>query len=220
MRKFLFITMALMLLGFSVTSAGAATAELYEWAFNINGTVHYMSMPAVVSGTFNSSTGLGSLSWTTSGAGTYKFIGYFDHEIDQAINTFFNESGAANGVPGSKQSWQLDDPWNGNIYGNVIAGSLNNTNTVGTAPQDVSMALGWDFTLASYQTALITLSLSETAPRGFFLSQTDPNSQYTIYYSGELDIRGVPPQVPLPAAVWFLGSGLVGLIGLRWRKRA
>ena len=36
--------------------------------------------------------------------------------------------------------------------------------------------------------------------------------------SGNLTSNGVPPSVPVPAAAWLFGSGLVGLIGVARRK--
>ena len=225
MKKILFIFLAVVMVGVSVTTASAATVALFDWGFNINGTVYSQSAPASVNmASFDTATGLGTISWTTTGTLSNKFIAFFDHEMVESTNTFFNEFGKTGGTPASGQSWQIDEPGYvfGTIWNNVQAGILSNTNSVpDTAPDDVSMALGWDFTLKSYQTAVITLNIGQTEPTGFYLSHTDPDSSnYTIYYSGDLGITGRPPQVPIPGAVWLLGSGLAGLIGWRWRRKA
>jgi len=87
MRK-LFVAMAA-LLGLSIGGvANAATIDLYEWAYNQDGTI-----------TDNAPfSGLGTKSFTVSGAGTHNFIAYFDHEIDELVNTFFNEYGIVHGT--------------------------------------------------------------------------------------------------------------------------
>jgi len=233
MRKIKVSFLVILLLGFAVSGASAATIDLFQWVFNTNSTV-YDSLGIAGSSTlpgnfntagFNTGTGLGTINITFNTPGSYNFIGFFDHEIDQTINTFFNEYGSTSGSPAAGQSWQIGNPFDsspGNIYSNVLAGALNNSNGVpSSAPDDVSMALAWNFVLGAGQTALITLNLSLTGPGGgFYLQQTDPDSPANIYYSGTLNIQGGGggPAVPEPATMLLLGSGLAGLIGFG-RKR-
>lgn len=224
MKKILFIT--LLFLAFGVSSASAAVLTLSEWAFNINGTIYPGDpLPAQLDdSSFDYDTGLGSLKWTSNAIGAGYFIAFFDHEIDEAINTFFNEIGSKNGSPAGGQSWEIDEPGfaNGDIYDNVSANSLDDgigTSIYGdtTFPDDVSMAMGWDFILQAGETAYIELMLGYDIPSGFYLSQTDPGSQETIYFSSTLDIRGEQP-IPEPATMLLLGTGLAGLFGFG-RKR-
>jgi hypothetical protein len=147
-------------------------------------------------------------------------VGLFvDHEIDELSNGFSNETGATSGSPAAGQSWEIDEPgwFNGDIYGNLEAGALDNgigTSIYGdtTFPDDVSMAMGWDFVLADLP-ALITFNLSDTAPiGGFYLQQYDPDSDVSVYFSSSLTV------VPVPGAV-LMGSIGIGFAGWLSKRR-
>lgn len=226
------------LLGMSSLSA-QAVPSLYGYSFNVDGTVTDVKLspfdpivaaPAGVNvGGFNDSTGLGSITATITGAGSHTFDAFFDHEIDVAINSFFNESAAASGVAAAGQSWEIDEPGfiDGDIYENFQASALDNG--IGTSiygdtffPDDVSMAMGWDFTLAAGETGFISLMLSDFMPAsGFFLTQSDLNSNDNIYLASSLSIKSTTA-VPAPPIVWLLGSGIgiIGLIGTARRKKS
>src|SRR5204863_9704855 len=98
------------------------------------------------------------------------------------------------------------------------AGTLDTINAVpaGTG-NDVSMALGWDVALAAGETAVVHFRVSDSVvPVGFFLTQTDPDSPATLYFSSTLDIESGSASVPEPGTWVLLGSGLLssGLLGL------
>jgi hypothetical protein len=191
--------------------------NLFEVKLNKNGVI---SSPGGLSP-------LGTVTTGVSGAGSH-YVGLFvDYEIDEAINTFFNEFGAAIGGPGANQSWEIDEPGYvfGDIYANFTASALDNSNGVPSAtPDDVSMALAWNFILASDETATVRFYLANAlpvgaAPPGFYLQHTDPDSQASIYFWSTLDIQGGGgPIIPEPATMLLLGSGLVGLAGLGRKK--
>jgi len=123
------------------------------------------------------------------------------------------------------QSWEIDEPGYvfGDIYDNMLGNTLDNTNSVPTGLKaDVSFALGWNFTLAAGDLVTINLNLSDVFnTSGFYLQHTDNevgsnfDLSESVYYWSDLSIS----PVPVPAAIWLFGSGLVGLIGLGLRKK-
>ncbi|MGA1840289.1 MAG: PEP-CTERM sorting domain-containing protein [bacterium] len=219
MKKFYILVFTLLFIGIVVSPASSAKIDLFDWAFYIDGTIYENfagdSMPTL--GTLDPASDLGILTWTTDIAGPHTFIAFFDYEIDEAINTFFNEYGAANGTPDTGQSWEIDEPGYlfGDIYDNLLTGSLDNTNAVpSSTPDDVSMAMGWNFTLDPlYESATVTLVLSDIIPRsGFYLSHTDPESDdCTVYYSSSLKMNPIPE----PGTFILFLFGLAGFFGIK-----
>ncbi|MBL3528453.1 MAG: PEP-CTERM sorting domain-containing protein [gamma proteobacterium endosymbiont of Lamellibrachia anaximandri] len=234
-------------LGLTAFSAHAGTIDLKDFAFNVDGTFSAAAVPAGVDvSAFNMTTGLGIITATITGTGDHFFGGWFDHEIDQAINTPFNETGAAHGVLVAGQSWEIDEPgfgssnngsagvpYFGDIYWNIensyspsYPGEVFLDDQVFydwvddqilTPPDDVSMAMGWEFTLADTEQMLIELVLSDTAPlSGFYLSQSDDTSPDQIFFSGSLIRSSIP--APEPSALLLFGAGLLGLGSIRRRK--
>jgi hypothetical protein len=236
-NKKLLLPVVVVLLTCGLFAAPAfADISLYDWAMNIDGSMWEYSAGDSIPGdtsAFDDITGLGIINVTVSGTGTH-FVGLFvDHEIDETTNTFFNETGATSGSPAAGQSWEIDepgyslapDPGAGDIYWNLVdsdptvAGSLLD-NGIGTSiyanttfPDDVSMAMGWDFDVADVP-AIITFSLSDIAPlSGFYLVHHDPDSSASIYFSSTL------VAIPAPGAL-MLGAIGAGCVGWLHRRRA
>lgn len=208
------------------SQAMAADTVLDGWGFNVNGTIYDSttgSLPSIfdTSG-FDFNTGLGTILVDFKTIGSSSILAFLDHEIGQAANTFFNEYGVEHGTASSGQSWEIDEPGYvyGDIYDNFLAGALDDSNGVpSTAPDDVSMALGWDFLVGADQEALLSFTVGTTAPAtGLYLEQTDPDSDASIYYSSTLKVEDLSPPVnavPEPGTVVLMASGVVlGLI--RW----
>ncbi len=245
------IVLILAFFTFGVLPAQAVTVGLFDWAFNVDGTVYESSFDELsdISGLdesgFTESTGLGTLKWISDVAGDledHSFIAFFDHEIDENINTYFNEYGTVHNksVLPVGQSWEIDEPgykfgdiyqnttgWDGVDYSSPIG--LDNYNNVDSSwPDDVSMAMGWDFGLGEGEYATISLvvsdDISDMPTSGFYLSQTDPDSEYSIYFSTALEITGNSPapgpgpSIPEPSTLFLMGLGLAGLFGVQRRR--
>lgn len=204
-----------------LSNASAAPIDLNDWAINEDGRISENfagdSMPG--NGDFSLQTGLGERTFEFSTPGAHSFTAFFDHEIDVQRNFFTNEYGVAHGSPASGQSWQLDEPGFvfGTIYDNMLAGSLNNTNSIPeNAPEDLSMAMGWDFFLDAGKQAEVIVSLTQTRPdAGFYLEHTDPETgksfdqTESLFFSSRLNITGAATQVPGPQSWILLLTGLI-----------
>ena len=231
MKNLKIILLALTFLWFGVSGASAIPIELFDYGINIDGIVNVPTLGDPVPGEADISlfddilAGLGTIIVTITGATTHNVDLFVDHKFDQDINTFFNETGSKTGTPVAGQSWEIDEPGfvDGDIFGNFQTSSLDNgigTSIWGntTFPDDVSMTMGWDFSLLAGETATLSFLLSQTPVGGFYLTHTDPDSNASIYFSSSLGITGGPVGVPEPTTILLVGTGLIGLIGFGRKK--
>ena len=147
-------------------------------------------------------------------------------EIDEPINTFFNEYGAfvslalPPGAPAgatAASSWEIDEPGFsfGDIFTHLQHGALDNSNGVpSTAPDDVSLALGFSVgTLGVNQQVKATFRISETNIGG--LQQVDPDSDVQLWFNGYVETSTAPE----PATGVLLVTGILSLFTTRWLRR-
>ena len=136
---------------------------------------------------FNTTTGLGVIKGTIQATGSPQSGGlffYFDHEINQETNTFFNEYVTVAGLGGlgngkDPNTWEADEPGFfeappgqelpahfGDIFSNVQDGNLDNQNTLAVGlpftPNDPALAVGWEnLSLDGTQSASFAIYISE-----------------------------------------------------------
>jgi len=252
-----------MIVGLSCAQrASADLTTLQDVIFNVNGTVTQSSFAVggLATGGFDEATGVGTLTLTYNpGPGTYFVDVWFDHDLSLP---FYNEFGAVSGAPVAGQSYQIDNPdtnvdanRTGNIQANTAANTLDNTNHISgntsnfntfcgansggavnaACNNDVSMGMGYAFTLAAGQQETITWTLSHTAPAsGFFLEQIHPQDaagpESDLFFQGSA-VSGPaggpppPPPPPPPSGVPEPGysvllAGFVSVMLLVLRRRA
>jgi hypothetical protein len=214
----------------SAFATQAAPIDIFESCVNVDGTVYDVSAgcaagaaPASVFDNIGANS-LGSVSIVVLGAGAHHVSLYVDAEIDEAINTFFNETGATGGAPpGAAQSWEIDEPGFvfGDIFTNFNNSALDNTDGIGAIADDVAMAMAWDFVLAADEQATVVFNLSDVMPgAGFWLRQSDPQSGIDYYMSSFVRVTkiggGPPGGAPTPGTLVLLAAGL---LLLAWKNR-
>jgi len=221
--------LSVVILGFGSLSANAAIIDLFDWGFNIDSIWSNDFTGDPIPGNvdvslFDLGTGIGQIDITITGIGVHNALTFLDHEIDESINTFFNESASIGGALMAGQSWEADEP--GFLFGDIVENAAHNTldNANGVPAgleDDVSMALGWDFALVDGETAVASFFTStiNDAAGSFFIEQFDPDSNASIFFWSGLDISAEPPAgLTEPGTLGLVLFGMLSVFGLRRRK--
>ena len=150
------------------------------------------------------------------------------------IGTAQAATGSHSGAPDGTESPNIDNPWlffsNTGMHGTQSAVNILSDDGAGNVTLDFS---GWYVTwneipiidmgsgasngIATMTCAsacetgdTYTLSYAATVPPG------DPSGFGNVSYT--LSLNGSISEIPVPAAVWLFGSGLLGLVGVARRK--
>lgn len=147
----------------------------------------------------------------SSPLGSIRFTSFMDAEIDESLNGFFNESAISSGDLASGQGFEIDDPFAGDLFGNLLSGTVDDTNAFESSFGDVSMALSFDLGgLGPSELAQIQILISEDGDSlgTFSIEQfdEDPRSPTRITFSGAA--TSVAP-IPEPNATALFAIGIV-----------
>jgi hypothetical protein len=203
MRKSFYTAALLAVLSFC-PAAFADSVGFQDWGFNVNGTFYcgalcgsnINTVPGVNLSAFNQTTGLGTITYTTTTGG---YFGAWTFDINNITDgPFYNQYGVVGGTPVAGQTWQIDIPdylsdsnHTGDIIANSAAGTLADTNSIPGTADDyfttcstgsdcndaTSLAMGFSLAApSSGEEDLVTLNLSQTAPPAgtFYLEQILP----------------------------------------------
>ena len=216
------IVAALVLL-VAAASPATAASTLWELAANADG-VFGSSLtgepppPGLDTSGIDFVTGLGTMTYTQTAPGNHFVIGFFDVDVGISPDIFYNEYGTVFGSPEPGQSWEIDEPSYvfGDIWFNVQDGLLDNTNALPQGlEEDVSMAIGWDYSLPPGGTAVIDFTAGWAEPAsGFYLSQTDVDTGETVYLSSTIDITVIPEPLTV-LGVLFAAASVGGYVRRR-----
>jgi PEP-CTERM motif-containing protein len=205
-------------------SALADTLTLYNWGFNVDGTLYdkpnpLPSTPPVSfnTGGFNFSEGLGSLTLVVAGPPSSHFVDvYFDHDLIAASPS--TDFAAAVGALPTGESWEIGAGSAANLFAAFSANTYSDTNNL-PGPGDVATGLGLAFTTTSADPwGLVTITVRETAPTsGFYLHQYNTSgSTPTDIYISATETNTATPE---PSTFLLFSAGLCG-IGMLRRGRS
>lgn len=215
---------------FSFHQAASADPILFDYGLNLSGTIYTFAglpFPANVDTSgFDFNSGLGTILVDVDPgvAGNYFVDAYFDHDLSAL---FGNEQGAVSGSAASGQTWQIGPPGSGLFSGDgeVIdafgSDTFDNTNhSSSNPPFDVSLGMGFHFSLSSSQSAIVAFTVTTVAPAGFSLRQFDAdNPANQIFLTGEATVSGPASVVPEPRSV-LLTLAALGTVFLLRRTRS
>ena len=187
-------------------------------------------------------TGTGSFD-TVAGTGTAQVgaFSFFGGGLASATNTTFQAIGDGNGGPGSLVLGSMGFNWNGNVGIPVVAifdaagffgsiGAVGSTWTVGAACTGCATSATADWAFGPFGGSVGAVPMAMTTLNSAFPTVADGVSGSPMTtapfpgFNANFDFTSITATntgtVPVPAAVWLFGSGLVGLAGVARRRRS
>jgi len=128
--------------------------------------------------------------------------------LQTIASTFNNDLSYINGT-GVSLKWSAGNSTT-NIWGAATGDAGGSTNLYGQGPDQSGIALGQTVSL---------FGITGNGGKGQDQSY-DLGDNLTLSANGTLTVSSGTPTVPLPAAVWLFGSGLLGLLGVGRRRAA
>lgn len=146
---------------------------------------------------------------------TVRFSSFLDAEIDESLNGFFNESAVVLGALAPGQGFEVDDPFQGDLFSNLLAGTIDNTNAFASSEGDVAMSLSFELgSIGPSESAQIQIMISEdgdfVGPFAIEHFDGDPRSETRIAFSG-LATSEAPIPEPSATALFLLGLLVIRL---------
>jgi hypothetical protein len=222
-----------LLLSANTAFASNGGASLYDWCFNVNSDISACNDGGTtsVSGFDNTLETVGTNSLGTAsfllGPGSNQFVSFYaDYDIDFAQFGSFDDFASVHGSLPTGWSYMLADPNDQTLFGIFAANTLDNSNSVSTPSEpkfnccDVASALSISgINVAAGGEATVTFSVSSFSPEvGFYLQQTNANTQNSIYISASVNVQNPEgPVVPEPST-FMLGAGAVGIMLLTGKR--
>jgi hypothetical protein len=215
----------------AVLGTASSAPVLFDYGLNLSGDIFTFGgspFPANVdSSGFDFNTGLGTITVDVApaAAGNYFVDVFFDHDLS---SRFGNEQGSVSGSAAAGQTWQIGPPGAGVFSGDgqVIdafsSDSFDDTNhSTSNPPFDVSMGMGFHFSLSATQSAVVVFHVTTAAPTGFYLRQFDAdNPANQIFFSASETAGGAQSPVPEPAPAVLTLAGMCAMFLLCAHRRS
>lgn len=131
--------------------------------------------------------------------GSFEIIGNMDMDLGLGIDLMFNSATSL-----------LVGTWTSQITVNAVGNSMSISNLFGTDTKNQTLLDFFGITESNFTFANANIQLGGTAPGGL-----NPFNTNVLNSS----IANTASPVPLPAAVWMMGAGLITLVGVGRRSK-